>query len=91
MATISVRMDDNLKQQTETILDELGLNMTTAVTMFAKAIVRERRLPLDLSVDPFYSAVNQAVLNHRIAEYEAGRGQTIRKTMAELEAAADNE
>lgn len=43
MATISVRMDDNLKKQTETILDELGLNMTTAMTMFAKAIVRDRK------------------------------------------------
>ena len=85
MATISVRMDDNLKQQTENILDELGLNMTTAVTMFAKAIVRERRLPLDLSVDPFYSAVNQAVLNRRIAEYEAGRGEMVRKSLTQLE------
>ena len=50
MATISVRMDDNLKQETENILDELGLNMSTAVTMLAKAIVRERRFPIELSV-----------------------------------------
>lgn len=78
-------MDDNLKKQTETILDELGLNLSTAMTMFAKAIVRERRLPLDLSIDPFYSAVNQAVLNRSIAEYEAGRAQAIKKTLAELE------
>ena len=91
MATISVRMDDNLKQQTEDILDELGLNMTTAVTMFAKAIVRERRLPLDLSIDPFYSAVNQAVLNRTIAEYEANRSKVIQKSLADLEAMAADE
>ena len=75
MANISVRMDDTLKQQTEFILDELGLNMSTAITMFAKAIVRERRLPLDLSIDPFYSNVNQAILSKSIAEYEAGRAK----------------
>ena len=88
MANISVRMDDTLKQQTEVILDELGLNMSTAITMFAKAIVRERRLPLDLSIDPFYSSVNQAVLSKRIAEYEAGRAKTVAKTLDELETLA---
>ena len=41
MATVSIRMDDALKRQTETASDQLGLNMTTAVTMFAKAVVRE--------------------------------------------------
>lgn len=88
MANISVRMDDTLKQQTEFILDELGLNMSTAITMFAKAIVRERRLPLDLSIDPFYSSVNQAILSKSIAEYEAGRAKTVTKTLEELEAIA---
>ena len=48
MATVSFRMDDTLKRQTEAILEALGLNMTTAMTMFAKTIVREQRLPLDL-------------------------------------------
>lgn len=66
-------MDDSLKKQTEDILGELGLNMTTAITMFAKAIVRERRLPLDLSVDPFYSAANQVRLKRSIEEYESSR------------------
>ena len=53
MANVSFRMDDTLKRQTEAILEQLGLNMTTAMTMFAKTIVREQRLPLDLSLDPF--------------------------------------
>lgn len=85
MANVSFRMDDTLKLQTEAILSELGLNMTTAMTMFAKTIVRERRLPLDLSIDPFYSAANQARLNRAISEYEAGNSQTIQKSMDELE------
>lgn len=91
MATISVRMDDNLKQETESILDELGLNMSTAVTMLAKAIVRERRLPIDLSIDPFYSAINQSILSRAIAEYEAGRTQGVKVDMNKLEAMAEDE
>lgn len=72
MATVSFRMDDALKKKTETILDELGLNMTTA-----KAIVRERRLPLDLSVDPFYSTTNQERLKRSIERYEAGKSEPV--------------
>ena len=85
MATVSFRMADSLKKQTEEILVELGLNMTTAMTMFAKTIVRERRLPLDLSIDPFYSAANQARLNQAIARYEAGKTVPIPKSLDELE------
>ncbi len=90
MANVSFRMDDTLKMQTEGILDELGLNMTTAMTMFAKAIVRERRLPLDLSIDPFYSAANQARLARAIGEYESGKAALIKKSVTELEEMAED-
>lgn len=85
MATVSFRMDDTLKKKTETILDELGLNMTTAMTMFAKTIVREQRLPLDLSVDPFYSATNQERLKRSIERYEGGKSEPVKKSTEELE------
>lgn len=90
MATVSFRMDDTLKRQTEGILEELGLNMTTAMTMFAKTIVREQRLPLDLSVDPFYSAANQSRLKRTIENYESGRSAPIKKSVEDLERMADN-
>lgn len=88
MATVSFRMDDTLKRQTEAILEELGLNMTTAMTMFAKTIVREQRLPLDLSIHPFYSAANQARLNQAIESYESGKSVPIKKSLEELEGMA---
>lgn len=90
MATVSFRMDDTLKRDTETVLDALGLNMTTAMTMFAKAIVRENRLPLDLSLDPFYSKGNQEELERRIARYQAGQSRPISKTLEELEGMESN-
>lgn len=90
MATVSFRMDDTLKRQTEGILEELGLNMTTAMTMFAKTIVRERRLPLDLSIDPFYSAANQARLKRAIESYESGSSTPIKKSIEDLERMAED-
>lgn len=85
MANVSFRMDDSLKLQMEAVLEELGLNMTTAMTMFAKTIVREQRLPLDLRIDPFYSAANQSRLKHTIESYETGSSDSIKMSMEELE------
>lgn len=90
MANVSFRMDDTLKRQTESILEQLGLNMTTAMTMFAKAIVREQRLPLDLSIDPFYSPANQPRLKRAIENYESGKSAPIKKSLEELERMAEN-
>lgn len=85
MSNVSIRMDDALKQQTETVLEQLGLNLSTAFTMFAKAVVRENGISfLPLRADPFYSAENQAVLRQSIEEYESGRAALIPKTLEEL-------
>lgn len=87
MTTVSVRMDDNLKKDFESVCSELGLSMTTAITMLAKKMTREKRLPFEVSLDPFYSASNMAALNNSIDEMR--RGKTVTKTLEELEAMAD--
>jgi DNA-damage-inducible protein J len=51
MAQISIRIDDTLKAQTENILNELGLSMSTTFTMLAKQIVRHRGLPFPVTLD----------------------------------------
>lgn len=47
---INIRMDENLKQQFEILCNDLGLNMTTAFNVFAKTVVREQRIPFELSL-----------------------------------------
>ena len=46
---ISFRIDENLKREMDDICQELGLNMTTAFTVFAKQMVRERKIPFEVS------------------------------------------
>lgn len=48
---MSIRVDAELKSQAEKILSQLGMNMTGAVNMFLQQIVRERAVPLSLSLD----------------------------------------
>lgn len=50
--TSSIHMDENLKRQLERLCDELGMSVSTAVTIFAKTAVRERRIPFDLRISP---------------------------------------
>ena len=91
MATtsITIRMDENLKRQAETLFDDMGLNMTTAITIFAKAVVRQGKIPFEIAADPFWSEANQAELQRRIDEIKNGSAKMIVKTMEELEAMAD--
>ena len=48
-ATFSVRMDETLKNQFDTLCQDFGMNMTTAINVFARAVVRERRIPFEIA------------------------------------------
>lgn len=75
MATtsITIRMDEKLKKQAEILFEDMGLNMTTAFTIFTKAVVRQNKIPFEIAADPFYSEANLRVLEQRIADLESGR------------------
>jgi DNA-damage-inducible protein J len=45
---VAIRIDNELKQQAEQTLEEIGLNMTTYITSSLKALVREQRVPFEL-------------------------------------------
>ena len=49
MATITVRVDDEVKKQAEVILDDIGINLTTLFNACLKALVREQRVPFELA------------------------------------------
>jgi len=83
--SITIRMDEHLKRQAETIFDDMGLNMTTAITVFAKAVVRQGKIPFEIAADPFWSESNQAYLRKVAADLNSGKG-LVEKTMEELEA-----
>ena len=71
---VNIRMDEELKRNMEQICQELGMNMTTAITIFAKKMTRERRIPFEVSVDPFYSESNLEHLRRGVEALNAGKG-----------------
>ena len=48
-ANINIRMDENLKRDFEALCAEMGLTMTAAFTIFAKAVTKKRVIPFDIS------------------------------------------
>ena len=60
-ATLSVKMDADVKRGFEDFCAEVGMNVTTAINMFARVVVRDQTLPFEVTTkpaDPFYSTVN---------------------------------
>ena len=50
-ATFSVRMDSQLKKEFSLICEDFGMSVSTAFTLFAKAVVREHRIPFEIKSD----------------------------------------
>jgi DNA-damage-inducible protein J len=73
---INIRMDEDLKKQVEYLFSEFGMNMTTAFTVFAKAVVREKRIPFEISasIDDFYNEYNQNRIKKAIIDINEGKG-----------------
>ena len=53
MATVnmSIRMDTELKKQAEAMLSDMGLNMTTALNIFLRQVVRQGKIPFEIATD----------------------------------------
>lgn len=71
---VNFRMDEDLKKSMEQTCSDMGLTMTTAFTVFAKKVTREKRIPFEISADPFYSESNMAHLRRGIDALNAGKG-----------------
>lgn len=69
---ISIRVEENLKKQFDSLCEELGLSMSTAINIFLKRFIREGGLPFALSIDD-YNEETRKVLK----DYENGNLELI--------------
>ena len=73
LATMSIRVDEDTKKEVESFCSEVGMNPSTAVNLFFRAMLRENRIPFEITRSRFYSPENIANLYKNIAEAEAGK------------------
>lgn len=80
---VNFRMDAELKKNMEETCKDLGLSMTTAFTIFAKKMTREKRIPFEVSVDPFYSESNMSYLKKIVEDIEYGKAVLVEHDLIE--------
>lgn len=74
-STISVRVNNEDKKLFEDFCEQTGLNVSVAINMFVKTVIREQKLPFEVKADPFYSDENMAVLKRSIKQLKEGKGK----------------
>lgn len=88
-ATFSVRMDENLKEQFDSLCRDFGMNMTTAITVFARAVVRQRRIPFEISAPETTVSRQEALQAFEALRMQAKANGVADMTLDEINAEID--
>jgi DNA-damage-inducible protein J len=73
MAQVNFRVDDTVKARAEDACAAMGLTMSSAINIFLTKVANERRIPFEVSADPFYSDEHIAMLERRAADMRQGK------------------
>jgi DNA-damage-inducible protein J len=73
--TFSIRMDRDIKEQLDQFCNAVGMNTNTAINMFARIVVREKKLPFEVALinEPLNGDAWLAEMRRRVKEIEAGK------------------
>ena len=83
VSSINFKLDTDTKKGMEKVCAELGLTMTAAFTIFAKTVNREKRIPFELTLDPFYTEANIRYLENKMKIYKAGKLNLVQHDLIE--------
>lgn len=75
VVNVNFRLRESDKKRLESACADMGMSVSTALTIFSKIVGRERRIPFEVSADMFYSESNMAHLRRGIAALNAGKGE----------------
>lgn len=49
---LSIRIDRDLKNEADQVFNALGMNLTTAITVFVRQAVRQKKIPFEITLYP---------------------------------------
>lgn len=82
MTTISIRLEDQAKQELEAICEEMGMNLSTLFVIYAKKVLRERKIPFEVAAsakpvplarDEMDDAAFARMIQRSLDDVQAGR------------------
>ena len=74
-ANLSVRIDERDKKSFELFCNETGMNVSVAINMFIKSVLREQKIPFEIKTDPFYSESNIKYLEKIVSDIKEGKAK----------------
>ena len=81
---LTIRIDEDIKREAESLFNRIGMNMSVAINMFFRQALREQAIPFELKpYDDYYTGKRLERVLSSIEQAE--RGETVSKTLAELE------
>lgn len=85
---MSIRIDSELKEQAEAILNQLGLTLTGSVNMFLRQIVRDKAIPLSLSLGSEQSLYAD-LLDAKVNREQGGQGVPAAEVLTKMDRVID--
>lgn len=82
---VNFKLDAEVKKSMEQVCSELGISMSAAFTIFAKKVGREKRIPFDVSIDPFYSNSNIRYLENIVSDIKEGKAHLAEHDLIEVD------
>ena len=82
---VNFKLDADVKKSMEQACSELCLSMGAAFTVFAKKVGREKSIPFEVSVDPFYSDSNIRYLENIVSDIKDGKAHFAEHDLIEVD------
>jgi len=83
--TLNISVDSNDKKSFEYFCEQTGMNVSVAINMFIKNVLREQKLPFEVKADPFYSEANIKRLEKAISDIKSGKATLTEHELIEVE------
>ena len=93
---LTIRIDENVKQEAEILFDKIGLTMSAAINVFFRQAIREQAIPFPLRAktadEKYYEYFTPEIMERLLqSKAQTERGEVISFSMSELEAMEDGE
>lgn len=60
---VTIRIDEDLKEEADQLFDDLGMSFTTAINVFVKQSLREGRIPFEITKTPRAACLDRAIVS----------------------------
>ena len=82
---VNFKLDPDTKKSFEEVCSEMGLSVSAALTVFVKKVSREKRIPFEINVDPFYSESNIRHLESIVRDIKSGKAHFTEHELIEVD------